>query len=120
VVIESLNVSSATIGNEKIKSDLEIVKREIEQGVSLYESFKKSKGFPVMMVEMIGVGESTGMMVVILDKVTKQIDEDVEYSLNRFLTMLEPMLIIFVGGIVMMVLLAIYLPIISIWKGLGI
>ncbi|MBP6344231.1 MAG: type II secretion system F family protein, partial [Candidatus Omnitrophica bacterium] len=117
-IIESLQVASSTAGNRKIIADLDEIKHQIEQGSSLYDAFCNVKGFPVMLTEMVGVGESSGMLVQILEKLTKHFDEEVDYHLNRFLTILEPMLIIVVGAIVVITLLAIYLPVVSIWQGL--
>ena len=117
-IIESLEVASSTAGNSKIITDLGEIKLQIEHGGSLYDSFRKTKGFPVMLIEMIGVGESSGMLVQVLEKITKHFDEEVDYHLNRFLTILEPLLIIIVGIIVITTLLAIYLPVVSIWQGL--
>ena len=67
---------------------------------------------------MIGIGESSGMLVSVLEKVTKHFDDEVDYQLNRALTILEPLLTIIVGVIVVVTLLAIYLPIVGIWQGL--
>lgn len=117
-IIESLEFASSTAGNRKIIADLEEIKHQIEQGSSLYDAFCNTKGFPVMLTEMIGVGESSGMLVQILEKLTKHFDEEVDYNLNRFLTILEPLLILVVGAIVVVTLLAIYLPVVSIWQGL--
>lgn len=117
-VVESLAVANSTTGNKKLMKDLDFVRSQAEEGVSLYDSFKQIKDLPVMMVEMIGVGETTGMMVQVLDRVTNQFDEEVDYNINKFLTILEPLLIIMVGGIVGLVLAAIYLPVTTIWQGL--
>jgi type IV pilus assembly protein PilC len=117
-IIDSLDVASTTAGNTKIVADLEEIKVQVEQGGSLYDSFQKNKDFPVMLVEMVGIGETSGSLIHILEKVTKHFDEEVDYELNRFLTLLEPMLIIIVGVLVVVTLLAIYLPVISIWQGL--
>ena len=82
----------------------------------MYQSFKKIRDFPVLLTEMIGIGESSGMIVKILEKVTKHFDDEVDMEMNKFLTLLEPALIVVVGGIVIMTLLAIYLPIMTIWQ----
>jgi type IV pilus assembly protein PilC len=117
-IMASLNMACDTSGNKATAAQLNSVKEQIEQGRSMYESFRSIKQFPVMLVEMIGIGESSGMMVDVLEKVTKYFDEDVDYRLNRVLTILEPVLVIIVGGIIVVTLLAIYLPIVSIWQGL--
>ncbi len=115
-VLESIDVANTTTNNRKLISDLGKVKKDIEEGNSLYHSFKKIRDFPVLLTEMIGIGESSGMMVKILEKVTKHFDDEVDMEMNKFLTLLEPALILVVGGIVILTLLAIYLPIMTIWQ----
>ena len=117
-IIDSLQVAATTAGNKKTVADLHEIMLQVEQGGSLYDSFRRIKDFPVMLVEMVGIGESTGLLINVLEKVTQHFDEEVDYELNRFLTVLEPLLIIIVGILVIVTLLAIYLPVISIWQGL--
>lgn len=117
-IIESLEVATTTVTNRKIAGDIREVKTRIEHGSSLNDAFRKCKDFPVMLIEMVGIGETSGMLVQILEKVTKHFDDEVDYHLNRFLTLLEPMLIVIVGLIVLCTLLAIYLPVMGIWQGL--
>ena len=71
-----------------------------------------------MLVEMIGIGESSGTLVRILERMTRHFDLEMDYRINRLLTALEPGLIIVVGGVVTVTLLAIYLPIVSLWNTL--
>lgn len=115
-VLESIDVANTTTNNRKLINDLTSVKHDIEEGNSMYQSFKKIRDFPVLLTEMIGIGESSGMMVKILEKVTKHFDDEVDMEMNKFLTLLEPALILVVGGIVILTLLAIYLPIMTIWQ----
>lgn len=117
-VMESLSVANTTSSNRRVVEDINRVKDSIEQGGSLYESFRSVRIFPLMLIEMIGIGESTGRMVQILEKITKHFDNEVDYQINKFLTILEPMMIIMVGGVVIVTLLSIYLPVISIWQGI--
>lgn len=117
-IVESLGIARTTAGNKKISEDLEETRKKVEMGSSLYDSFNHNPDFPIMLREMIGVGESSGMLVPILEKLTNHFDEEVDYELNRFLTYLEPALIVVVGMIVIVVLLAIYLPVVSIWQGI--
>jgi len=117
-IMESFNVAATTVSNKKTSGDIQEVTIQIEHGVSLYDAFRKTKGFPVMLIEMIGIGESSGNLTQVLEKVTKHFDDEVDYNLNRFLTMLEPLLIVVVGVIVLITLLAIYLPVLNIWQGL--
>jgi len=117
-VVESFEVAKSTTYNRNIIESIEIVKDKVERGGSLYESFKDAPDFPIMLIEMVGVGEASGKIVPILENLTKHFDEEVEYKQNKLLTLLEPALIIVVGFIVIITLLAVYMPIFSIWQNL--
>ncbi len=117
-IMESLDVAKSTSANQLIIANLDKIKRKIESGGSLYHSFKEVNVFPVMMIEMLGVGESSGMLVKVLEKLTKHFDEEIDYEINKFLTILEPFLIIVIGAVVLLTLLAVYMPIVTIWQGL--
>lgn len=119
-IIESFEVSKGTVENSKISGSLNASQRKVEQGVSLYESFNDVRDYPVMMTEMVGVGESSGTIVKVFDNLALHFDEEVDYNINKFLTAIEPSLIIFVGVIVLLTLLAIYLPIFTLWESLSI
>jgi len=117
-IVESFEVAKTTTSNQYIVGGINQAQKKIERGQSLYESFNEAKLFPVMFVEMVGVGESSGAIVQSLENLADHFDEEVEYKQNKFFTLLEPFLIIFVGIIVIIILLAIYMPIFSIWSGL--
>ena len=116
-ILKSFEVAQTTIGNMKISRAVDDIKRDVTHGGSLYASFLNTRMFPVMLTEMVGVGESTGNLPLSLERLANHFDEQVDYMLNRFLTILEPLLIILVGGIVCIILLGIYLPIFTLWKG---
>ncbi len=118
-IVESFEVSKSTTGNQRIVTSIDQVQKKVEQGASLYDSFQNISMFPVMLIEMIGVGESSGQIVKILDHLAAHFDEEVEYRQNKFFTVIEPALIAVVGIIVLLTLIAIYLPIISIWDALA-
>jgi len=117
-IIESFKVAKMTTSNQRLLIGIDEVQQKVEQGASLYESFKGAKIFPVLVTEMIGIGESAGTMVNSLNNLAAHFDEEIEYRQNKLFTLIEPFLIMVVGGIVIITLLAIYLPIFSIWKGL--
>lgn len=117
-IVESFEVAKTTTSNQYIVGGINQAQKKIERGQSLYESFKEAKLFPVMFVEMVGVGESSGAIVQSLENLADHFDEEVEYKQNKFFTLLEPILILSVGIIVIITLLAIYMPIFSLWQGL--
>ncbi len=85
----------------------------------MYETFQEAKVFPILLVEMLGIGEKLGTVTKILESLAHHFDEEVDYKLNKFLTILDPLLIVTVGTIIIFTMLAIYLPIFSIWNKLA-
>ena len=118
-IIVSLDTAKTTVVNQKIEQAVDEIRKQVIEGISLYPAFKSTKMFPLMLVEMIGIGETSGSLAKLLTKSAVHFDEEVDYYINKFLTYLEPLLIILVGGIVGIILLGIYLPIFSLWVGLS-
>ncbi len=113
-LLVALEVSKKTIGNKRIETAIDQIKRQIAEGGSLFDAFKSTKAFPVILVDIMGIGESSGKLHEMLEKISFYFEEEADHALVKFLTFLEPMLIITVGAIVLTVLLGIYLPIFSI------
>lgn len=118
-IVESIDVAKSTITNKYLIKHIGDVKEGVKQGRSLYETFRDTKVFPVLLVEMLGIGEKVGTVTKVLENLTKHFDEEVDYKLNKFLTIIDPILIIIVGTIIIFTMLAIYMPIFSIWNKLA-
>jgi type IV pilus assembly protein PilC len=118
-IVESLDVAKTTVTNQYLVKHIGDVKEGVKQGRSLYETFRDSKIFPVLLVEMLGIGEKVGTVTKVLENLAKHFDEEVDYKLNKFLTIIDPLLIVIVGTIIIFTMLAIYLPIFSIWNKLA-
>lgn len=117
-IVRSFEVAKATTNNSYINHGIDDVQTSVKQGNTLYESIREAHIFPSMFLEMTGIGESSGRMEQMLDSLAIHFDQEVEFKQNRLLTFIEPMLIIAVGVIVIITLLAVYMPIFSIWNGL--
>lgn len=118
-IANSIDVAKDTALNTKISKALELTRRRIIEGSALGVSLAESKVFPSFLVEMVSVGEESGTLVDMLERLSVHFEEEFDFRLNRFLTLLEPMLIILVGGLVVFILLSIYLPIFKLWGGLS-
>ncbi len=118
-IAESMDIASQTVVNKEIETSLDWAKRRIVEGVALNEALREAKTFPAILVEMIAVGEQSGTLAEMLERVATHFEEDLDSRISRFLTMLEPLLIVFVGGIVIFILLSIYLPIFKLWGALA-
>lgn len=118
-ITKSIEIAAETISNKYIRDSLEWVKKRLTEGNSLSDSLEEIKIFPPLLIVMTAIGEKSGSLVEMLERVAVYFEEELDYRLNKFLTFLEPLLIIFIGGIVLFILLSIYLPIFTLWKALG-
>ncbi len=88
-------------------------RRLVSEGKTLHESLKEAGTFPLMMTQMVNVGEATGTLDEMLTKLANFYDDEVETSVAALLSIMEPLLLIFVGGIVGSLVISMYLPIFS-------
>jgi len=112
-MLESLKITSATSGNMVIEKSVQDVRKMVSEGRSLTQSFKATGRFPFMMIQMVNVGEATGTLDQMLSKMADFYDDEVSASVGSLLAILEPVLMVGVGGIVGGLIIAMYLPIFS-------
>jgi type IV pilus assembly protein PilC len=112
-MLESLKITSSTAGNVLIEKQIMETRRLVSEGKTLHESLKEAGKFPLMMTQMVNVGEATGTLDEMLTKLANFYDEEVEASVAAMLSVMEPILLIFVGGIVGSLVISMYLPIFS-------
>ncbi|MBQ7529647.1 type II secretion system F family protein [bacterium] len=112
-VIHALEIVSRAVGNEVIGDILMKVQKELKEGTRLSEPMKESAIFPPMVTQMVAVGEETGNLPTLLDKLADFYDVEVEHTLEALTSMLEPLMIFFMGGVVGFVLLAVFMPVYS-------
>jgi type IV pilus assembly protein PilC len=86
-------------------------RKSIERGETIAGPLKETKVFPSMVVQMIGVGEATGALDTMLSKIADFYEEEVDVAVAGLLTLLEPIMIAFLGGVVGGIVIAMYLPI---------
>lgn len=111
----SLEISARSMGNLLFREALEAAKKEIEQGSPLWEPIKKCGIFPSMICQMIKIGEESGNLEGMLDKSAEYYEEEVEQASQNLTAMMEPMIIVVMGGIVAVLVLAMYLPMIQMY-----
>ena len=110
----SLEITAETVDNRLLKQAIEQVRMRVVAGASISDEIKNQKVFPRLVSKMVGVGEKTGRIDDMLRRTADYYDEELEFSLQNMTALLEPMLIVFIGGIVLIVVLALYLPIFKI------
>lgn len=111
-MLESLRIASTTTGNVIIERQIMNARQLVAEGKSLNDALKEAgQGqFPTMMVQMVNVGESTGTLDEMLSKLASFFDDEVDNAVNALLSALEPLVLIFVGGIVGGLVISMYLP----------
>jgi len=112
-ILEGLDITAKTSGNAVIERALTKVRKALEEGKSLTDPLKESEVFPGMVTQMIAVGEQTGAMDAMLQKIADFYEEDVDAAVKDLLTALEPVMIVFLGLVVGGVVISMYLPLFS-------
>jgi type IV pilus assembly protein PilC len=115
-MLEAMKITSTTAGNVVIESQLIEARKLISEGKTMAESFKQAGKFPTMMLQMINVGEATGTLDEMLNKLANFYDEEVDVTVASLLSILEPIMLIFIGGLVGGLVISMYLPIFSLMQ----
>jgi len=110
-MLEALKITSPTAGNVLIEKEILDARKLVSEGKTMAEAFKMSGRFPTMMLQMINVGEATGTLDEMLSKLAAFYDEEVDNAVASLLSVLEPIMLIFIGGIVGGLVVSMYLPI---------
>jgi type IV pilus assembly protein PilC len=112
-ILEALEITARTAGNAIIEEAIVTTRRSIERGETIAQPLKETAVFPPMVVQMIGVGEATGALDTMLSKIADFYEEEVDVAVAGLLTLMEPLMIAFLGGIVGGIVIAMYMPIFS-------
>jgi type IV pilus assembly protein PilC len=112
-ILDGLAITARTSGNAVIEQSLMNVRKAIEEGRTIVDPLRESKVFPNMVVQMIGVGEATGAMDSMLQKIADFYEDEVDTATKDMLTMLEPMIIAFLGTAVGGIVISLYMPLFS-------
>jgi len=118
-ILDGLDIVARTAGNMIIEEELQATRKSISEGKTIAEPLQQSKVFPGMMVQMIAVGEETGSMEIMLNKIADFYDDEVDTAVGALTSMLEPIMMVFMGGAIGTILVAMYLPIFTIADTIG-
>jgi type IV pilus assembly protein PilC len=113
-ILDSLRVVAKTAGNKVVERAIVRVARSIAEGRPIAEPLEESGVFPNMVVQMINVGESVGALDTMLERIANFYDEEVDQAVDNLTSMIEPFMMVFLGGIIGGVVVAMYLPIFKI------
>src|ERR671930_40556 len=109
-LVNALDIASKSIGNQYMARQLEIVSGRVREGESLARALEARKVFPEVAVKMAEVGESTGALQDMLNTVADFYDEEIATNMERFVTLIEPALLVIMGVVIAGLLLALYMP----------
>ena len=110
-ILQALKITKETIGNEVIQNAVDKVHESVKEGDTIAAPLDESRVFPAMVVNMIDVGEETGSLDSMLMKVADIYDAEVEAAVDALLRLMEPAIIICLGGVIGFIVIALYLPI---------
>jgi type IV pilus assembly protein PilC len=112
-ILEALDITAKTAGNAVVEQALYATRKSIEGGETIAAPLKETTVFPPMVVQMISVGETTGALDTMLGKIADFYEEEVDVAVAGLLTLLEPLMIAVLGGVVGGIVIAMYMPIFS-------
>ena len=118
-ILEGLSIVSKTSGNVVIEDALMKTRQGISEGQSIAEPLTKTGIFPPMVVQMIAVGEATGALDSMLSKIADFYDDEVDAAVDAMTALLEPVMMVFLGGVVGGMIVAMYLPIFKLASVVG-
>ena len=110
-ILEVLDIVGGSSGNHVVEESIKGVSADVEKGDNLSVALSKKKIFPPMMLRMVAAGESTGRIDTMLEKMADFWDEEIEAMLDAMTSLIEPLLIVFLGVIVGGIVIAMFLPI---------
>ncbi|MFK5953447.1 MAG: type II secretion system F family protein, partial [Desulfobacterium sp.] len=118
-ILEALDIVARTAGNKTVEFAVQDVKSGISEGRSMADPLLESGVFPSMVCSMIAVGESTGALDTMLEKIADFYDDEVDQAVSNLTDMIEPLLMVFLGVVVGGIVIAMYLPIFSMAAAVG-
>jgi type IV pilus assembly protein PilC len=110
-ILDGLDITARTAGNAIIEDAIQTTRSSIERGETISQPLRETNVFPGMVVQMINVGETTGALDAMLGKIADFYEDEVDTAVAGLLTLMEPVMIAFLGVIVGGIVIAMYLPI---------
>ena len=118
-ILDALNIVAKSAGNKVVEEGILYSREKISEGKTMAEPLAECGVFPGMVVQMIAVGESTGALDQMLGKIADFYDEEVDVAVDALTSLMEPVMLVFLGGLVGYFLIAMYLPIFSLASVVG-
>lgn len=118
-ILDGLEITAKTAGNAIIHDAVMAVRKAVEEGKTLSGPLAQTKVFPKMVVQMINVGEQTGALDQMLSKIADFYEDEVDVAVDGLMKLMEPLMIVFLGGIIGVIVTAMYMPMYTILGKIG-
>lgn len=118
-ILTSLEIVRDTSGNQVVANAIDAARREVQTGGMITIALQKEQVFPIMAIQMISIGEETGELDSMLFKVADFYEDEVEQAVKALTSVMEPIMIVFLGGMVGSILVAMYLPMFKVMDAIG-
>ena len=118
-LVQALDIAAKSLSNRFMASELGAAQRRVQEGQSFAAAMRERGVFPDVAVKMIEVGESTGALQEMLNSLADFYDEEIETEVSRFITLVEPVILVIMGVIIAMVVLALYMPLFELSSVVG-
>jgi len=118
-ILDGLEITAKTAGNAIIEDAIMVVRRNVESGRTIAEPLGETKVFPPMVVQMIGVGEQTGALDAMLNKIADFYEDEVDNAVNGLMKLMEPIMIAILGVVIGTIVIAMYMPMFDLISKIG-
>ena len=118
-VLNSLAIVKETSGNEVVATAIQKVHDAVKEGEGIAEPLNDTKIFPPMVISMVEVGEETGKLPEMLEKIADTYDEEVDNAVSALTSLIEPLMIVMLAGIVGSIVVALFMPLVKIIEKMG-
>ncbi|HEX4954337.1 MAG TPA: type II secretion system F family protein [Thermoanaerobaculia bacterium] len=118
-ILDGLEITAKTAGNSIVEDAVMAVRKSVEEGKTISEPLAETKVFPSMVVQMINVGEQTGALDQMLSKIADFYEEEVDTAVAGLMKLIEPLLIVVLGGIIGVIVTSMYLPLYKFLENIG-
>ncbi|GAA6133367.1 GspF family T2SS innner membrane protein variant XcpS [Oceaniserpentilla sp. 4NH20-0058] len=118
-LVEAMKIAGQVVGNVIIQEKLTVACQQVTEGGSLHQALKETGVFPIMMLHMIASGESSGELDSMLERTAKNQETDLQNTITTLVSMFEPIMLLVMGGVVVLIVIAIMLPILNMNQMIG-
>ena len=118
-LVNALEISARSTGNRHIGRELDIVAQRVREGQSFAGTLLERRTVPDVAIKMIEVGESTGALTEMLNSLADFFDEEIDTEVGRFVTLIEPAMLVIMGAVIAVIVLALYMPLFQLSSVIG-